>query len=207
MIVSSDLDAAGWGQYLAYSDQLAIGALFGFSSVPKLRSPATFVRTVIAYDLFGERLARPLAGLVVALETLLALSFLSGALLVPALAIASVLVSLFCAAAWTNLARGHITACGCFGDPQENISARTVGRLVGLLAAVLVLAAVVYANQVSVTTVVTLVDNGPSALAYLIETLGLSSAMLLGAAWLYVSPDLVPVLRTVLPRSNPRRGV
>lgn len=200
MIVSSALDAAGWDQYLGYACQLAIGLLFLVSSAPKLRRPAAFTQTVTGYDLVSQHWSRFVAPVVIGLEVFLALSFLSGVLLVPALPVAAGLILVFCAAAWTNLARGHLTVCGCFGDPDETISVRTVVRLGALLAAVIVLGVAVYAKQVSVTTIPMLFDAGPAALAYLLESMSLSAAVLLVGTWIYYWPDLAVVLSTIVPR-------
>jgi uncharacterized membrane protein YphA (DoxX/SURF4 family) len=97
--------------------RFALGALFVSSALHKLRDVVTFERTLGAYRLVPQRLVRPLARAVPALEAAIGL----GALLqyAPAYGLAMAVLGGYAAAMAINLLRGRRTIdCGCGGDRQ-----------------------------------------------------------------------------------------
>jgi hypothetical protein len=59
--MTDGLIALAFGQELAHTFQLALGAVFLLSAAPKLRHPAVFRRTVAEYRLLPRRLTLPVA--------------------------------------------------------------------------------------------------------------------------------------------------
>ena len=198
------LDAA---RHVSYAVQLSLGVVFTASAIPKLRRPATLVRSVGGYGLVPKPLVRATAFTVVAAETVLAAAFLTGWLLVAAIPVAAAMLGCFLAAVGVNLARGRRVHCGCFGGEGDRISARSLVRIGLLLAAVAVLAVTPSAP----VTPGTLADEGVAALGYLVQAGGLAFFLVLAATWLlsfkevgYVLGRLRPARRAVEPRTLAR---
>jgi hypothetical protein len=159
--------------------------------VPKVRRPAQFAGTVAGYGILPRRLV-PAATLgLIAVESFLAVAFLSGWMTAIALPLAIVMVVVFAAGVTVNLRRGRRIACGCFGSDGEPISARSLARLSVMLAAVAVLAAM----PASTVTVATLADRGASGAAYLVQVGGTTCFLLLAATWALNLPEVVSTLK------------
>jgi uncharacterized membrane protein YphA (DoxX/SURF4 family) len=183
------------GQHLAFALQLGLGAVFVASAVPKLRDPRAFGRTVVEYRILPPAPARVAAPALIAVECVLAIGFLAGALPAATLALATVTLLVFAAATAVNLKRGRDVSCGCFGDPTERISARTLVRLGLLLAGVAVLALALASADIHATTIGGLADHGASALAYLVEVGGLAVVLVFAAVWALHLPEVGHMLR------------
>ncbi len=93
--------------------QLALGVVFLLSDTAKLRNPMTFA--------FGLLL---MPG-----EVFLALSHLTGWLIVVGVPLAMVTLVSFAVAVGVNLLRRREVPCYCFGDGRETISGRSLTRL------------------------------------------------------------------------------
>jgi hypothetical protein len=115
--------------------QVALGMVFLASTVGKLRHPRSFARGVAEYGLVSRRLINAGSGLIIASEGWLAISHLTGYFLTISLPIGIVMLGTFGYAVNTNLQRGNVLPCHCFGGDGETISHRTVARLLLLAAA------------------------------------------------------------------------
>lgn len=112
----------------------ALGIVFAMSAIQKLRYPARFLDDVAAYRVLPRVPARAFGIVVIAGETMVAIALLSSTLVGLASLGALALLAAFAAAVTVNLHRGQYVACGCFGDPNEAISGRTLFRLILLIA-------------------------------------------------------------------------
>jgi hypothetical protein len=115
--------------------QLALGIVFALSAVGKLRDPTGFTRGVADYQILPVWLAHPVGFLIIGLEVCLAIAHLTGWLVADAAPLGFGMLMSFGVAVGVNLRRGRALPCHCFGSQNgESISARTLGRLVLLLA-------------------------------------------------------------------------
>ena len=170
-------------QDLAYALQLAVGAVFVASAVPKLRNPRWFAGVVAGYELLPRRAAAAAAPMVVGLEAFLAVAFLTGWAMAPALVLAACLVAAFVWGTRTNLRRGREIDCGCFGATDERISQRSIERQGLLLAALAVLAALVATAHAEAVTPGWFDGRGGGAAGYLVAIAATSAALLALSVW------------------------
>lgn len=187
-------------QQLAYAVQLGLGVVFLVAAVPKLRHPATFARTVAGYRLVPRHLIPAATAGLIAVESFLAIAFLSGWMRAVAIPLAMFILVVFAAGVTINLRRGQRIACGCFGSGEEPISARSLVRLSFLFTAVVLLAVM----PASAVTVATLAQQGLSGVVYLVQVGGTTCFLLLAATWLLNLPEVTFALRHL--RQNPKRG-
>jgi hypothetical protein len=136
------------------------------------------------------------------LEAFLAVAFLSGWLLEAALPLAVVMLAAFSAATAINLRRGRRVSCGCFGDPDERVSPRSLGRLALLVGGALALGGLLLGG-VGPVTLSGLVAEGSSAVSSLVTAGGVAVFLLLAALWALSPRELAHVARH-LARSAPR---
>jgi Methylamine utilisation protein MauE len=136
------------------------------------------------------------------LEAFLAVAFLSGSLLEGALPLAAVMLAAFSAATAINLSRGRRVSCGCFGDPDERVSPRSLGRLAFLVAGALALGGLLVGGVRPVTPS-RLVAEGSPAVSSVVAAGGLAVFLLLAALWILSPRELAYVARH-LARSAPR---
>lgn len=180
--------------HVAFAAQLALGAVFLLSALPKLRRPRAFARDVAAYGILPPSAARVFALAVVPLELFLAFAFLTGWLVVAALPLATALLLAFLIAVGINLQRGRRIPCGCFGEASERISPRAVARLLLLLAVALLLAAARSTGS-DVRPPSGLLVADAAAIAHLLPSAALAAFLLLSGAWLLSLPELLPLAR------------
>jgi uncharacterized membrane protein YphA (DoxX/SURF4 family) len=117
-----------------------LGALvFGTAVYGKMRHRAEFFGVVANYRLLSESLVTPVAWLVMGLEALVVLSFVSGSLILLGAWLAALLLSGFAAAIAINLARGRkVIDCGCFQSAlRQPLRIVLVSRNLLLVAAIL----------------------------------------------------------------------
>lgn len=118
--------------------QLALGLIFLQSSLGKLRRPTEFLRGVAAYQVLPSFLAAPFGALVIPLELLIAVSFLTGQWSGMATYIGLLLLTSFLIAVAINIRRRRTLPCYCFGAAsEEQISTRSLVRIVLLEAGML----------------------------------------------------------------------
>jgi putative oxidoreductase len=199
MLAASSLEDLGLAQHLTYALQLSLGTVFLLSALPKLRDPAAFAKTVLDYEIAGPRLSRVLAPAVIALESFLAVTLLTGGVIEVGLALAAATVLAFAAVTTINLRRDRDVSCGCFGDPDERISGRSLARLCLVFVAILAVGTALAAGSASAITVADLRSDGPSALSYVLEIGGIAAALVLTTALLLRLPEVAPILRYLRP--------
>jgi hypothetical protein len=202
MLAVSSLEDLGAAQHFAYALQLSLGVVFLSSALPKLRHPAAFGETVLQYEIVGPRVSRVVAPAVMALELFLAVTLLTGALIDVALGLAAATVVGFAVGTAINLRRERDVSCGCFGDPDERISGRSLARLALLFLAVVALATALVSGWVSAITVADLRSEGSPALPYLLEVGGIAATLTLATALLLRLPELAPILRYLRPQRS-----
>lgn len=120
--------------------QFVIGLSFLSSAVGKLLAPALFFDGLHDYRIFPRSSAKYLGILVIAIEGVIAFSYLSGWLLHPAGILALALLAVFLLISSLALKRGIDVRCLCFGaNDMEPLSLRTVIRIALLATALLTL--------------------------------------------------------------------
>jgi hypothetical protein len=201
---AADFADPGVVQDVSYAVQLAVGAVFVASFVPKVRHPRRFAAIVADYELLPRRAAAALAWPVIALEGILAVAFLTGWGMTAALVVGAGLVATFVAATWINLRRGREIACGCFGRSDERISQRSLARQGLLLAGLAALAAMVATGQASAITPGWLDGRNGEVGGYLVSIAGASAALLALSAWLLDARKLRELTARPRPRPEPR---
>jgi Methylamine utilisation protein MauE len=173
--------------------QLGLGVVLLLAAVPKLRRPAAFADTVRDYRVLPPGLAPAAASVLIAAESLLAASLLTGVLATAAPPLTIALLLCFLAAVGINLRRGRRVPCGCFGETSQALSARTLARLALLLAAAALLLGLRAAGAVPLT-VSGLVADGWTGLAYGAQEAGLAAFLLMVGAWALNLPELARLL-------------
>ena len=114
--------------------------VFAAAVAGKLRHWSEFTGVVANYKLLPQRLATPVAVLVVALESLVVASLLTGFSLAAGALLGVGLLGVFAVAMAVNLARGRrLIDCGCFQSAlRQHLSPSLVARNVLLMAVLLV---------------------------------------------------------------------
>lgn len=113
---------------------LGFGAMFLFSSLPKLRQPYDFLDNIYEYGIFGPNVGEFTAVTIPWLEFILGVCFLSHLMLLGAFAIAAALMTVFSALHAYAIYTGMEISCGCFNpSSQELISYFTLTRNLVLL--------------------------------------------------------------------------
>jgi hypothetical protein len=187
--------ATNIGAHVAYALQLSLGIVFLVAAAPKLRRPSAFAATVAGYRIAPSRLVPALALGLIAIESFLAFAFLSGWLLDVGVPLAALAVIGFFVVIALNLRRGREVPCGCFGDPQERISRRSLIRLAALFAALCALVLVSSSARTQAVTLESVLADGAPGLQYLIEVAGVASFLILIGMWMLSLPELASVLR------------
>jgi hypothetical protein len=180
---------------MVYALQLTLGVVFLAAAAPKLRHPHAFAGTVAGYGIAPGRLVPALARALIALEAFLAFAFVTGWLMDVAVPLAALALAGFVVAVGLNLRRGREVPCGCFGDPDEQISVRSLIRLGLLLGALCAMVVVSAAAGTQPVTLEAVLADGGAGLEYLLEVAGLAGFLLLAGLWALSAPELASVLR------------
>ena len=93
-----------------------VAAFFAWAGFMKIRDPASFVSSLLTYELFSIGLARWIAVYVPVLEVVLALCLISGYWRRGAVWLSGVLIWVFIAVVAQAQMRGLVIDCGCFGS-------------------------------------------------------------------------------------------
>ncbi|MER7914056.1 MULTISPECIES: MauE/DoxX family redox-associated membrane protein [unclassified Streptomyces] len=121
-------------EYLLFGARCALAVTLAASAIGKLRAPGDFRRAVRDMDVVPDRLAGPVAGLVLAAETaLILLVWLPGRLGAAAFAAAALLLAAFTAVLVVLIRRGSDASCACFGQSRTPVGAAHVVRNAALL--------------------------------------------------------------------------
>lgn len=181
--------------HFAYALQLSLGIVFFVSAVPKLRRPSTFAATVAAYRIVPARFVPVAALALVAVESFLASSFLSGWLLGVAFPLAAATLMAFFVAVALNLRRGLTVRCGCFGVAGEQISGRSLVRLSSLLLGLLALVLALRWSGTPNVTLGSLSGRGAAALVYVLEIGSVAAFVVVIGQWVLHVREVASILR------------
>jgi Methylamine utilisation protein MauE len=176
--------------HFGFASQLSLGIVFLLSVWPKLRQPFGFMQSVIEYKILPAKVAQVFGLLLIPLEAFLVFAFLTGFLTDIALSLATLLLSAFLVAVGINLRRGRKIACACFGNASEQISLRTLVRLLLLLTITILLLAFRSMGVTQVPTLGMMIVDA-SAFIYLLLTTLLAVFLIQLAAWILSLPELV----------------
>ena len=94
--------------------QIALGAVFVASAIPKLVDPPAFAHMIYNYRLLPGTLVNALALVMPWIELLVGILLVLGAWRREAALVAALLLLVFLGAIGWNLLRGHAIDCGCF---------------------------------------------------------------------------------------------
>lgn len=118
--------------------RIAIGLVFLFSSIGKLRDVRGFVKGVVDYQVLPASLATAYGYLVVPTEVFVGVSLILGWQVGVGAVVALLLLISFLIAVSINLRRQRDLTCHCFGaNSNEKVSRRSLARIVVLMAGAL----------------------------------------------------------------------
>jgi peroxiredoxin len=121
--------------YLLVFSRVALGLLFAYSFVAKVRDVAQFAGTIGRFKLLPGRWSRTAALLFLGGEAAVVVLLIVGGRFLPAaFALAGLLLILFTLALVSALRRGIETSCNCFGATDKPLTYYDVGRNAGFLA-------------------------------------------------------------------------
>ena len=121
--------------YLLTFSRVALGLLFAYAFLAKVRDVAQFAAAVGRFELLPRRWVKTAALLFLAGELAVILLLLTGGSWLPlAFALASLLLTLFTLALLSTLRRGIETSCNCFGASEKPLTYYDVGRNAGFIA-------------------------------------------------------------------------
>lgn len=115
--------------------ELGIGCVLCLSGLLHFSNPYFFLESVLRYDLLPQALAPVVVACLVGLNLFVGASLVLGVLRSGALLTAALLFFVFTVAQLTAYWRDMPIGCGCFGIDESPISAWTMLRSAGLLAA------------------------------------------------------------------------
>jgi uncharacterized membrane protein YphA (DoxX/SURF4 family) len=94
--------------------QIALGAIFVASALPKIADPPAFAHMIYNYRLMPGALVNGLALVMPWVELVVGILLIAGVWRREAALVAALLLIVFLGAIGWNLARGHAVDCGCF---------------------------------------------------------------------------------------------
>lgn len=117
-----------WSYILAFC-RVAIGLVFLFSSVGKLRNISQFQQTITNFRLLPARMSYPTTLCFVSAEVAVVLLVASGgSLLLPGFLLALILMLIFGGALISVLMRQIQTSCNCFGSSEKPVTQADIWR-------------------------------------------------------------------------------
>jgi uncharacterized membrane protein YphA (DoxX/SURF4 family) len=99
--------------------QIALGGIFAYAAVGKLRDPRAFADSVATFELLAPLGISAVAAMLPMIELVSAVMLLSGWHRRPAALLVGMLAALFVVAAGSAAVRGLKIDCGCFGASAE----------------------------------------------------------------------------------------
>lgn len=113
--------------------RLALGCLFIYGSLPKIRQPYDFLSSVYSYELVGPKLGMLIAMILPWLELLVGICLVGGIFIGGALLVSAGMAAMFTFVLSSAIYRGLEISCGCFGAGTDLIGYSTVIRAVMIL--------------------------------------------------------------------------
>jgi uncharacterized membrane protein YphA (DoxX/SURF4 family) len=101
--------------------RLALGCLFLWSSLPKIRQPYDFLSAVYEYELVGPRLGMLAAMMLPWFELFVGVCLVGGIFVSGALMASAAMAAMFTFVIASALYRGLDISCGCFGTSGADI--------------------------------------------------------------------------------------
>lgn len=101
--------------------RVAIGCMFIYGSLPKIRQPYDFLSSVYSYELAGPKLGMFVAMTLPWLELLVGICLIGGVFVGGALLVAIGLAAMFTFVLGSALYHGLDITCGCFGAGASDI--------------------------------------------------------------------------------------
>lgn len=126
--------AERWRSAASLCARVALGALFVFSGIGKLATPALFQSAVANYRVLPLWAVGPVAGLVAWSEVVLGAMLLCGLMTRVSAAALLCLLAVFTVAMASAAVRGIDISCGCFGADSQSISWLSFSRNALLMA-------------------------------------------------------------------------
>ena len=117
--------------------RLALGCLFIWSSLPKIRQPYDFLSSIYDYEIVGPKLGLLVAMILPWAELLVGICLVGGVFLGGALLVAAAMGAIFTFVIASALYRGLDISCGCFSTSADKISYITLIRALLILLAAL----------------------------------------------------------------------
>ncbi len=106
--------------------RLALGAVFIFAGIDKIRHPAPFSEVIYNYQVLPDELVNVTAVLLPWLELILGGCLVAGLWLPGAIVLANILLLTFFGTLLFNVARGLNINCGCFSTSTEIVGGTTM---------------------------------------------------------------------------------
>lgn len=204
MTLAADSLEAALTRNIIFALQIALGFVLFVALASKVRRPREFVRTIAAYQLLPALVASPTGYVVIGLEAFLVIAFVTGIGVQIAALIATLMLSIFAIAVGVTLKRGRDVACGCFGNPREHVSPKSLRRL-GLLIGAAAAVAVFYLTGASPVGLQDPSNVGISVFAYALHMMTLAAFFVISGIWLLHSDEVVSSLhKTVTAQGQTR---
>ncbi len=106
--------------------RIALGAVFIFASIDKIRHPEAFAEVVYNYQILPDRLINISAIMLPWLELVLGGCLLAGVWLPGTVVLANMLLVTFFGSLLFNIVRGLDINCGCFSASTEHVGGATM---------------------------------------------------------------------------------
>ena len=117
--------------FFLYAVRIAVGGMFIYSSLPKIRHPYDFLFSVYSYELAGPKLGMFVAMTLPWLEVLVGICLVGGVFISGALLVSAGMAAMFTFVLGSALYHKLAITCGCFGaSSTEIIGLSTVLRAV-----------------------------------------------------------------------------
>ena len=113
--------------------RMALGCLFIYGSLPKIRQPYDFLANVYEYELVGPKLGMLVTMTLPWLELLVGICLVGGVFVSGALLVCIAMAAMFTFVISSALYRGLQIGCGCFGSQGDIISYFTLVRACAIL--------------------------------------------------------------------------
>jgi uncharacterized membrane protein YphA (DoxX/SURF4 family) len=115
---------------LLFVVRVALGCLFIYGSLPKIRQPYDFLSSVYEYELLGPKLGMLVAMVLPWLELMVGVCLVGGIFVSGGLLACVIMAAAFTFAIASALYRGLEISCGCFGATGDLITYWTLTRAV-----------------------------------------------------------------------------
>ncbi len=113
--------------------RLAIGCMFIWGSLPKIRQPYDFLSDVYSYELVGPKLGMLVAMTLPWLELFVGICLVGGIFIGGALLVSAAMGTMFAFVLSSVIYRGLEITCGCFGTGSDLVGYWTVIRALLIL--------------------------------------------------------------------------